>query len=251
MRHTVDCYFICWNEIKVLPFMMQYLKKLGVRNIYVYDNGSDDGSIEYLKSFGNVTLRHFDSNGIDERAYLAVKNHCWKDSDADWVIVCDTDEAMYCTTDFDDILDYYEKNGISCVAPLWTDIYSEKFPEYDENRLMHEITGGVVKQETTKHNKFLLFQPSKIAEINYLPGCHYAQPKWRVGVYPKVSKMSGVLYTVHMKSLEPQYRIDRNKVFAERLSEYNNRRGYAFHYKFSEEQVLKEFEENLPKVKPI
>ena len=45
----------------ILPFVRQYWERIGC-DVVVFDNGSEDGSVEYLSMFPYVTVRHFDSD---------------------------------------------------------------------------------------------------------------------------------------------------------------------------------------------
>lgn len=52
----VDLYTLCWNEIKIIPFVIDYWKNIKEQvdefHVYIYDNGSDDGSVEELRKYG-------------------------------------------------------------------------------------------------------------------------------------------------------------------------------------------------------
>jgi len=52
---TVHVHTFCWNEMEILPFVVQYWKRFADK-VFVYDNGSDDGSVEYLKKFDFVEV---------------------------------------------------------------------------------------------------------------------------------------------------------------------------------------------------
>ena len=81
----------------ILPFVTKYWEIIKA-DVLVFDNGSDDGSIEYLSKLPYVTLRHFDSDGqndviqkqVKEQAYLEFKDKY------DIIIISDMDEVFYC-----------------------------------------------------------------------------------------------------------------------------------------------------------
>ena len=56
---------------------------------------STDNSVNIMNEYG-VNVIPYDTQGkLEESAFLNIKNNSWKGSDADWVIVCDTDELIY------------------------------------------------------------------------------------------------------------------------------------------------------------
>lgn len=243
---NIDVYCLCWNEAKIIPFVIQYWKRFA-RHVYVYDNGSDDGSIELLSQYPDwITVRRFESDGFNDIVNKEIKNNCWKDSDADWVCVCDMDECLYAKDIFGEIEKLESEKGISIISPQWGDIYSTDFPEYDENKLCHEVVGGVVLNSGIYVHKYILFKPSEIKEINFGPGAHFCNP---VGTGNKC--LCQELYIVHLKNLSEQYKIERCKILNQRLSSTNKKYGFGIHYAMSEEKIREEFKENLSKVKSI
>lgn len=246
-KYKIDVYCLCWNEAKIIPFVIQYWKRFA-RHVYVYDNGSDDGSIELLSQYPDwITVRHYETNGtINDLVYLQIKNNCWKGSDADWVCVCDMDECLYAKDIFGEIEKLESEKGISIISPQWGDIYSTDFPEYDENKLCHEVVGGVVLSSGINVHKYILFKPSEIKEINFGPGAHFCNP---VGTGNKCFCQE--LYIVHLKNLGEQYKIERCKILNQRLSSTNKKYGLGTHYAMSEEKIREEFKENPSKVKSI
>ena len=64
---------LCYNEIDILPFVSKYWERLGVDKVVVFDNGSTDGSLEYLSKLKYVEIRHFDSNGQNDILQKQIK----------------------------------------------------------------------------------------------------------------------------------------------------------------------------------
>src|SRR6188768_2926967 len=91
---NIELHMIMWNEEKLLPLVLKYYKQFCSR-IVCYDNYSTDRSVQIAESYG-AEVRTFGIKGVlDDDAYLEVKNHCWKGSTADYVIVCDADEVLW------------------------------------------------------------------------------------------------------------------------------------------------------------
>ena len=89
----VEVFTLCWNEIDVLPWVVDYWQKYAT-HVTVFDNGSTDGSTWYLSKFDWITVKEFLTEGMNDAVQADIKNKCWKGSDADFVVVCDMDEML-------------------------------------------------------------------------------------------------------------------------------------------------------------
>ena len=114
---SIHLYTLCWNEMDILPFVIDYWKLLPITKAVVYDNGSTDGSIEYLKQFNWIEVRHFDTEGQNDVVQRQIKSEAWKESrgKCDYVIVCDMDEMIYCPN-IEDELWYMKTNGYNVMG---------------------------------------------------------------------------------------------------------------------------------------
>lgn len=97
-KTIVWIYTLCYNEMQILPFVVDYWKEY-TSKVIVYDNGSDDGSVEFLKKHDWIEVRNFDTNGQKMNARnKELKNSVWKEAKGkgvDFVQVCDIDEVLY------------------------------------------------------------------------------------------------------------------------------------------------------------
>lgn len=235
---VIHLYTLCWNEMDILPFVIDYWKKIPVTKAVVYDNGSTDGSIEYLQQFDWIEVRHFETNGMNDFTQKDIKNKCWKESKgvADYVIVCDMDECLF-LSDGIKTFEYMKNNGYTICLPQWYDFISEEIPIYTEGKLLHEISQRAYKGTS----KCVLFDPNKINDINYTVGAHQHSPKGEIKYYtvPNIY----ILHINHHLSLE--YLLNRYKRMDERLSNENKRSHLCIHYSFSEERLRKDYENSL------
>ena len=117
MKYKIHAYVVCWNEMDNIPFVVDYWKRFAER-VIVYDNGSDDGSVEYLSQYPWIEVRQFKTNGFDDTANMNIKNSCWKESIgiADFVVVSDLDECLYSPI-LESELDYMKANDITICGP--------------------------------------------------------------------------------------------------------------------------------------
>ena len=121
----------------ILPFVIDYWKRF-VTHAWVYDNGSTDGSIEYLQEFPWITVEHFETSGMDDDVIKDIKNSCWKNSKgaADFVVVCDIDESLY-IKDVNQELQNMIDSGYTVCGPNWSSFISDDMPQYESDKLLH------------------------------------------------------------------------------------------------------------------
>lgn len=236
---TIHLYTLCWNEMDILPFVIDYWKKLPIEKAVVYDNGSTDGSIEYLKQFDWIEIRHFETEGMNDAVQRDIKNSCWKESigKCDFVVVCDMDEILY-SKNIEKELQDMKDNGYSICTPKWYDFISEERPTYTKGKLLHEIRERAYKG----NSKAILFNPNEIKEINYSVGAHTCNPRGNVKYY------DGKLYVLHInKHFSLKYLLGKYKELNNRQSATNRKNRWCIHYAFSEEKLRKYYEDDLKK----
>ena len=59
--YGVTCVF---NEEKLVPFVMDYMVRWGYDRFVIYDNGSNDKTVELLKAYPFIEVRNFDTENV-------------------------------------------------------------------------------------------------------------------------------------------------------------------------------------------
>lgn len=241
----IDLYTICYNEMDILPFCVDYWKRFA-NHVYVFDNGSTDGSVEYLQQFDWITVLHYDSDGCDDSILLYIKNNAWKQSrgKADWVVVCDCDEIIY-SNHLEDELKFMQENGYTAMGNVWYSFFGDHKPEYQEGKLLHELVVKGAPQsinyDDASIGKIILFNPNQILEMNYVPGCHDNKSTGNYKLYK-----SAKVYTFHVdKGFGIDYKMAKYKLLSARRSAKNRMYGWGIHYDFPREQVEKHYNEGI------
>lgn len=234
---NVDIYTFCWNEMASLPWAVGYWKQFAT-HVTVFDNGSDDGSVEYLSQFGGwVDVRTFDTGGtINDTILLHLKNEVWKESrgHADLVCVCDLDEFV-CAPDIARSLALMRRVGGTICEPAWYDLISDEVPEPGRGKLLHNVRPLGVHRPS----KALLFSPDDIREINYAPGAHTCEPKGNVRWY------QGDIYCLHANhNYSFASKLERYRLMGDRLSDMNREKGHGIHYTFTRQVLRAGWEED-------
>jgi glycosyltransferase involved in cell wall biosynthesis len=229
----IEAFAICYNEEALLPYYLRHYSQF-CDQIIIFDNYSTDRSEEICLANPKVKLVKYDSgNQIRDDIYLQIKNNCWKNSNADWVIVGDIDELVY-HADIVKALKDVTLSEATIITPRMFNMYSEKFP-VTEGQIYEEVTYGIPCGSKTN-----VFRPRMITNINYDPGCHEAHPEGNVIFYHVVG-----MKTFHMRYLSKQWVIDRNEQSYKRLSELNKQLGWGIHYHATAQKISEDFDRDI------
>lgn len=243
MKPIVHLYTICWNEEKIIPYFINHYKDF-VDKFFIYDNESTDSTIELLSKYDNVEIKTYESgNQIRDDIYLKIKNNEWKKSKgvADFVIVCDMDEFLYHENMIEYLIDM-KKNNYTLSKVLGFEMITEKFNFNYDYKLTELLKEGIY---THWFNKLCIFNPNKIDEINYSPGCHGAKP---IG---DVSFTESELKLLHYKNLGLEYALDKLIKYKNRISELNKKMKWGSQYNADIEDAKKFFYKMLNDSKKI
>jgi hypothetical protein len=235
----IEVFAICWNEIELVPYFVRHYKTFASR-ITVFDNYSSDGSDIALSKLGCEVIK-YGGRELDDREYLRIKNNAWKDSKADYVIVCDMDELLY----HPNIKSYLHSsflNGVNIFETQGIDMFSNNMPAMGNGQIYEFIKTGF---ESPAYSKRVIFSPS-IENINYDYGCHHSQPTGNL-----IFDSSRELKVLHYRNIGGSQRLlKRHKAYQQRMCHYNKRMGLGKHYLRSDKQIISDFEGSLRRSTP-
>jgi len=218
-----------------MPHFLRHYEQFADR-IYIYDNGSTDSTLDIIRRCPIAQVKHYETgNKIREDVYLVIKNHCWKKSTADYVIIADIDEFVY----HPNIIDYLKEHQ-------QTDVFEPAFYHMVTNHIPqpHETLMKFEKGFLSKTNKMNVFKP-QIEQINYGAGCHKARPTTTNILYCTELK------TLHYKFLTPKHMIDKYKKYKPRVHGINLLHGWNYHYLWSEQKIIDCFTEAKNKASDV
>lgn len=171
----IHVYLICFNEEKIIGSILEYY--LGFcSKIFVFDNLSTDKSISIAKSYDNVSVIPFDTNGMkDNSKHVQIKTQAYKEYSreggryteevADWVICADMDEVLY-HPELVKVLEEYKKEGVT--VPQITG-----FNMVGTNNITNKIP---ILKQYKNGVRYDVFDKRAIFDINfdmsYSNGCH-------------------------------------------------------------------------------
>jgi len=208
-KYSVDVFALCYNEEHILQAFINHYKNNFNANITFWDNESSDNSVNIILANKCTYYSYYSGGKMDEGNLLAIKNQCWKQSKADFVIVCDADEFLEIPTDI---------NGCTLIKTRGFDMIGEL-----DSRL------GVYN---SIYSKYIMFSPKDIQEINYNAGCHYCNP---VG---KIVENEIHALMLHRKYISEEHIIKRYKNYSQRNSESNRMNKYCLQYDIYDVNVV-------------
>jgi len=223
---VVHLFAQCWNDEWMLPFFFRHYDSL-VDRYFIYDDGSTDDSWAILQSHPSVEARRFvrsvpESFALSEQAF---SNHCWKASKAavDWVIVTDLDEHL-CHPDWSTYLSRCTHEGVTAIPSLGFQMVSDRAPMSGEQLSVAYPFGAPWEQMM----KLSIFDPAAIADVNFTPGRHLADPQGRVRV-PDVDEM----LLLHYKYMGFEDTHRRHQHLRQGLGSVDAERGWGHKYSWS------------------
>lgn len=217
----------------MIPFFLRHYEPI-VDRIIVFDDGSDDRSLELLGASPKVELRRLEKYESQALGHIAEMNRCWKESRgrADWVLICDIDEHLY-HADLRGYLARCQELGFTILDPTGYEMVSRKFPASGDS-LPATVPRGVYSQLLEKK---AIFNPDAIDEINYGTGRHAANPIGRL-VFPAEREVK----LLHYRHLGLDYVLQRRAEMRTRQTRVDEERGWSKHYQRSDDEVRRDFE---------
>lgn len=217
----IETFCLCNNEERLITYFMRHYSQFS--DVILLESNSTDRTVEIASALGAEVWTYDVPDEINDQWFMDIKNSCWKESTADWVMVVDADEFIY----HPNIVRILEETDATVFFPRLWNMFADVFPT-TEGQIYEEVTGG--REGGGKMN---IFRPSDIQEINYAIGCHSAKPKGNV----KINTTSEIM-TLHMRHLSKEYVIERNARASKRRSELNKQMGWGYHVDFPPEKVI-------------
>jgi glycosyltransferase involved in cell wall biosynthesis len=127
----IRAFLLVRNECGRLPSSLAAHRKLGVDRFFVIDNGSRDGTIEYLLEQADVHI--FQTHNSYQEARLGIDwlEQVLHDHGTDrWCVLLDADERLvYPDCESIGLSEYcnaLEQQGLDCLMTMFLDLYSDK-----------------------------------------------------------------------------------------------------------------------------
>ena len=233
---NITIYTIAYNEEEMLPFFLDHYSKFASR-VVIYDNESTDNTVKIAKEHPLVKEIYSVKTGdsLDDSMYVKIKNSCWKGDTSDYVMLVDVDELIYHE---DGVVNYLKSNEYPVYRCAGYNMISENFPKGGES-ITNQIKQGVFDR---MYCKPVIFNPNIINKTNFELGIHNGRFFDETGEQvPRESELK----MLHYKNLGFKYREERHKMFAKRMSEFNQKTGAGIHYTWDTKTQKDEFNDIL------
>jgi glycosyltransferase involved in cell wall biosynthesis len=234
---TIETYILANNEELLMPYLMRHY--LQFSKVIILESNSTDKTSEIAHDMGAEIWTYDVPDEINDKWFTDLKNNCWKESHADWVIIVDADEFVY----HKNITQILKNNYSTILCPRFFNMYSEKFPT-TEGQIYDEVKLGV--EQFSPKAKMNVFRPRMVKDMNYFAGCHEAFPTGRV----RIDDNSGLM-TLHMRNLGKEFIINRNLRARKRQSELNRQMGWGIHVDWDESEWVRRYEEEMKQATKI
>lgn len=199
----------------MIGYWLRHYEQFAER-IIVYDDRSDDGTIQILDAHPKV-VRLVAPSHIDDEYFARIfsTQPAALSSAADWVMCVDADEFVH-HPDLVAVLRAAKTAGIGVLETTGYQMLADSFPT-TKGQIYEEVTEGVADDMQSKP---VVFQPS--CPIRFVPGRHSAETNGarRADVGIKL---------LHYRFLGRDYAFNRHKRNSDRLSEVNKKMGYGVH----------------------
>ena len=218
----IETYVLACNEEKIMPYFLRHYTPFS--EIILLESASLDHTAQMVSDAGGAVWHYDHPDEINDQLFLDMKNSCWRESEADWVIIVDADEYVY----HPNLVQILERTEHTIFLPRLFNMFHERFPT-TTGQIYEEVTGG--REGGAKMN---LFKPKEITRINYAIGCHNASPAGNINL-----GINSEIMTLHMRHLGSDYVIERNARASKRLSALNRSMGWGYHSDAPPEEVIK------------
>lgn len=234
MRPTVHLYSICWNEEEFLEFFFKHYNPI-VDEYHFYDDGSNDKTLQILKSHPKVHIYPFEDKK-DSYVFSAreLHNKFWKNSrnKADWVIITAVDELLY-HPDLTNYLKECSKKEVTAIPAIGFQMISSFYPK-SGNPVTSQIKSGSFFKQM---NKLSIFNPQEVIDTNFVSGRHKANPKGNI-VYPEKDE----ILNLHYKYLSKEKTFERHKELNNKLRDKDKERNFGHRYRWSKDKFLEDWD---------
>lgn len=222
----ITVYTIAFNEALVLQFMIDhYRKRFPNCKIVVFDNESTDNTVAIAEQNGCQVITYSTNNQISDNKYLEIKNHCWRNADTDWVLVCDVDELLD--------IDEEQLRAEEAVGSTMIRAEGYNMVNLSQGDDLSQIRHGA---RAESYDKRYLFNKKFVQNIKYNHGCHHCNPSGHI----QLSQHAYPAY--HYKYINIDFLIQRYTIYAARLSPENVKHRWGWHYTKTADEVREDWD---------
>ena len=170
----VHLHTLCWNDRGGLDYFFRHYRPW-VDRFYILDDGSDDGTREYLGAQPDVVLGRL--HHVEPQSWVLSAKHIydtdWKRSrgEADWVVVANIDEHLH-HPDMPAYLQDALRRGVTVIPALGYQMMVDDPPP--DGVLWRDRPMGAPWANMSKAQ---IFRPDSLSATNFAVGRHLMDPQ--------------------------------------------------------------------------
>ncbi|MEP3297823.1 MAG: glycosyltransferase family 2 protein [Pseudoruegeria sp.] len=219
----VHLHTVAWNDRRMLEFFFAHYSPW-VSHFFIHDDGSDDGTNEFLAARSDVTVIPLKRIHPDSWV-LSAKNiydTSWHSScgHSDWVVVTNIDEHLH-HPDMPTYLATQHASGVTAIAALGYQMLSEDWPESASLLWRDRPMGAPWKQMS----KLQFFRPDQINRTDFAPGRHTVELEGNVKLPP-----TDEVTNLHYKYMDVALVQARHEAQRDRLGSFDRVKGWGHKY---------------------
>lgn len=231
----IEAFILCYNESKIIRHTLNYYSKF-CDQITILDNYSNDKSLAIIKSeYPNVIIKQFGAQNYREDILTVTRNNCWRNSTADYVIICDTDEFLY-AENLEEKLELLKQKMPAICPVIGYEMFSDDFPKDYKKPITDSVKYGI---RNYRFDKSILFSPKKVKNINYDVGAHSCEPEFYSD--EEVSELIE-FKLLHFKYLSRKYLYIKHGKYMKRQSKINLFYKWGNEYNEGKKHIDEKFE---------
>jgi hypothetical protein len=235
----VNIFIPCHNEQVLLPLTINHYRKMfSDCNITIYDNYSNDKSVEIAESMGCNVIDWDTKNEFNEFTLIDMRSNCWKNVKEGWVLTPDMDEWL-CINEEELIEE--EQKGTTIINTKGYNMFGNSKKETLEDINLNSVEIGYYWD---LYDKKICFKIPDVKEMNYELGSHGVKPIGNI----IFSKKYYILKHFELVGL-PFYK--KKKIDRYNRSETMRKIGHCHHYINNEELIENNYNEVIKKCNNI
>lgn len=246
MKYSTLWITLCKNEQDIIPFAIQYWRKVADK-VIVYDNGSTDNSIELLSKEDFIEVRHFDSNGQNDFIQRDVKVNAFNEFKDiyDIIIITDLDEVFY-FNDWNSVAsEFVESDNNILSVPIYSLCEDDK-PQYNDDKPLHQLCCKFYKQKMNHAPRMENYSKHSIFNCKAIKGLSMTVGQHITNVTPKNKILfADCGFCLHIdKGFGIEYKHNIRKQMNNNLSQENKTHKLCFEYAKDFEELKEEYINN-------
>lgn len=228
MRPLLEIFTTSFNEkFTVQELITFYREKVPDCLITIQDNMSDDGT-DVIAKENNCKFIQFDTEGkMDEKTLINLRNNSWKDSEAYYVCICDSDELV--NVNKEELL--ANLDNMRNQQSYWNVCKTNGIELFGHDKFFKDATMGLYSEG---YSKMAIFIKDAISTMNYGAGSHNASPIANEGYEIKYMENPFELYHTKWQNFEAGIK-RQNEIKIKDVSADSKSKGWNFHYSLDNE----------------